>query len=410
VTESLGIRLRVTPGFAEAARFAGAVELGLRRNPKRAQLLVSRVLGKHVPVPVGEVLAAGAQLGASVRAACAGLTPIVIGFAETATALGHQVASVCGPEGTQAPYLHTTRRPWPAGAQVLRFSEEHSHAVDQSLAVLHDADAGPGRPLVLVDDELTTGKTAVNAILALHERWPRETYVLASLIDCRAEDRRAEVAAAVRAIGARVLSVSLLHGSVELPGDVLARAGELIESLPAPGPGRRRAGAAVTRIDVALPPGLTATAARRWRQDQQGAARAVMAQAAASLPVSGDRRTLVLGDEELMYLPQLLAAALGPDVHTSTITRTPAVACDVPGYPLRTVLSFASTEDGRRPVHAYNVGASTAAQPGNAPGFDHVVLVTDAPDDSLLAPVVAELSLAAASSVHVVTVRPDAAH
>ena len=107
------------------------------------------------------------------RAACGGQTPVVVGFAETATGLGHGVASVSAADGGPAPYLHTTRRPAPAGARVVRFCEEHSHAVDQSLALLDDADLRGGRPLVLVDDELTTGKTAVNAIRVIQASWPR---------------------------------------------------------------------------------------------------------------------------------------------------------------------------------------------------------------------------------------------
>ena len=58
VTSELGIAVRLTPSDPRAAMFAGTLEVGLRQNPKRAQLLVSRLLGKHIPVPVGDVLAA----------------------------------------------------------------------------------------------------------------------------------------------------------------------------------------------------------------------------------------------------------------------------------------------------------------------------------------------------------------
>src|SRR5215472_8854071 len=104
-----------------------------------------------------------------------------------------------------------------------------------------------------------------------------------------------------------------------------------------------------------------------WRPAQEEAARRSMAELAGSLPVAPDQRTLVRGDEELMYLPQLAARALGGQVRTSTTTRTPAASIDEAGYPLRTVLSFGSTEDGRRPVFAYNVAASARADRGNTP-------------------------------------------
>ncbi|MGN6679144.1 MAG: TRSP domain-containing protein, partial [Streptosporangiaceae bacterium] len=118
--------------------------------------------------------------------------------------------------------------------------------------------------------------------------------------------------------------------------------------------------------------------------------------------------TLVLGDEELMYLPQLLAAALGDDVRTSTTTRTPAVVIDQPGYPLRTVLSYGSTEQARRPAYAYNVAPSCHPEHGNAPGFDHIVLVTDAPRGPRTSDLVDKLATSARRSVHVITLRQGA--
>lgn len=404
VGERLGVRATVTATHPSLAPFAGAIEIGLRHNPNRAQLIVSRVLGKHIPVPVADVLCAARSLGELVRGACGGDTPVVIGFAETATGLGHGVASVSAADGGPAPYLHTTRRPVPPGARTVTFREEHSHATDHALAPLDDAALRGGSPLILVDDELSTGNTALNAIRVLQVAWPRRRYVLASLLDSRSAEQRAAAAEEVRALGADLVSVALLDGHLRLPADILERAERLRRRLPG---AQRQAGVPVpvTSLDVTLPAGMSATAPGGWDRAREQACRQEMSRVAGLLPLAGNSRTLVLGDEEFMYLPQLLAAALGDQVRTSATTRSPAVVVDAPGYPLRTVLAFPSTEDGRRAAYAYNVAPSARDEPGNAPGFDDIVLCTDARESAHAAQLIVQLACSARSSVRVLTVR-----
>ena len=82
--------------------------LALRRNPKRAHLLVSRVLGKHVPERPGTVRGVGLRLGRDVRTLLGDALAdraVVLGYAETATGLGHCVADGIG----GVTYLHSTR-------------------------------------------------------------------------------------------------------------------------------------------------------------------------------------------------------------------------------------------------------------------------------------------------------------
>jgi hypothetical protein len=208
----------------------------------------------------------------------------------------------------------------------------------------------------------------------------------------------------VRALGADVISVSLLDGLVGVPDGAAAAVRDFVGKLPEPQAAPRPAMTAPVRWHaIALPAGVPAIAIHGWGAEQELAAVEAMRTAAGSLAVPRDARTLVLGDEELMYLPQLLARGLGGQVRTSTTTRTPAVAIDRPGYPLRTALSFASTQDGRRPVFAYNVAGSAHAEPGNAPGFDHIVLVTDAPRGRRTSGLVGALSVCARTGVHVVS-------
>ncbi|WP_188782205.1 phosphoribosyltransferase domain-containing protein, partial [Sinomonas atrocyanea] len=64
VRDRLGIILTTAPG--SLLPVDALVGLAVRRNPKRAQLLVSRVLAKHVPTPPAVALGAARLLGAAV--------------------------------------------------------------------------------------------------------------------------------------------------------------------------------------------------------------------------------------------------------------------------------------------------------------------------------------------------------
>jgi adenine/guanine phosphoribosyltransferase-like PRPP-binding protein len=384
----------------------GVASLALRRNPRRAHLLVSSLLGKHIPVAARDVLGAADALGALVAAVLT-QRPMVVGFAETATALGHGVARALSARGLITTYAHTTRRVLPAGLAALRFDEEHSHAVGQLLAVADPAlIEGPQTPVVLVDDELSTGRTAVNAIRVLQQRWPRRSYVLASLLDVRSTEQRLWTAAQVRDLGADLVDVSLFQGEVQLPTDLLVRAADLVSSRPAPPAVRRRPPAALREWELTLPSSTPLTGAHGWDVGAEAGLQAAVELAAATLRPLLEGARLCLGDEEFMYTAQLLAAELGGDVATSATTRSPVLVVDEPGYPVRTALRFPACEDSLRVAFAYNVTASSNRDRGPAPGFDAIVLVLDRPPaPHARAGLIAQLAEAADVGLDVVVVR-----
>jgi hypothetical protein len=70
---------------------------------------------------------------------------VVLGYAETATALGHCVA-----DALRAPFcLHSTRRAVPGSSRSEGFEEEHSHATSHLLLPEEPAALLNGLPLVL---------------------------------------------------------------------------------------------------------------------------------------------------------------------------------------------------------------------------------------------------------------------
>ncbi|MFB9555011.1 phosphoribosyltransferase [Streptomyces roseoviridis] len=221
VAERLGVELI---GDEE---LPGLLGLALRRNPKRAHLLVSNVLGKHVPQRPSVVRDAGHGLGVRVRELLGdeeAARAVVLGYAETATGLGHSVADGLA----LAPYLHSTRRPVPGLAPAGGFEESHSHATSH-LLLPEDPKllAGDG-PLVLVDDEFSTGNTVLNTIRDLHGRHPRERYVVVALVDMRGPADRDRLTAFAAELGARVDLITLASGTVGLPPGVLEKGQELV--------------------------------------------------------------------------------------------------------------------------------------------------------------------------------------
>ncbi|MER6917425.1 phosphoribosyltransferase [Streptomyces sp. NPDC000594] len=385
VAERLGVRLEGDE------RLPDLLGLALRRNPKRAHLLVSSVLGKHVPQSPAVVHAAGYGLGERVRALLGeaeAARSVVVGYAETATGLGHSVADGLA----LAPYLHSTRRPVAGVARAGGFEEEHSHATSH---LLLPQDPGlltrPG-PLVLVDDEFSTGKTVLNTLAELHRSRPRERYVVVALVDMRGPADRDRLAAFAREIGARIDLVALATGRTVLPEGVLTAGAELVTRYTpaptAPADGDGVAGPA-ERVDLGWPAGLPDGGRHGFlpghRARLETALPAMAARIEAALgtpPAPGPRRILVLGCEELMYAPLRLATALeeraapGTEVRYSTTTRSPVLAVDDPGYAIRTRIVFPAHDDpadGPGDRFAYNVAGG---------GFDAVVAVVDSAADT----------------------------
>ncbi|MYS25105.1 Phosphoribosyl transferase, partial [Streptomyces sp. DvalAA-14] len=201
--------------------------LALRRNPKRAHLLVSQVLGKHVPQRPDTVYGHAYRLGERVRDLLGpqeAARAVVLGYAETATGLGHAVADGLG----AAPYLHSTRREVPGVAPAGGFEEEHSHATGHFLLPADPALlSGPG-PLVLVDDEFSTGLTIRNTIRDLHSRHPRARYVVVALTDLRSPADRTALITFATTLSTRIDILALATGTVTLPPGILTRAQSLI--------------------------------------------------------------------------------------------------------------------------------------------------------------------------------------
>lgn len=154
-----------------------------RENPRRAFLVVSKVLGRHVPVAPSIMRQSFRDLAALVPDLPGPV--IVIGLAETAICLGQSVhEELCRRWGRDDVLtLHSTRQQVDASL-LARFDEPHSHASSHLIYQPANPRFAEARSVVMVDDEISSGTTLVNLATSLARVLPRlERIVTVALTD-----------------------------------------------------------------------------------------------------------------------------------------------------------------------------------------------------------------------------------
>lgn len=316
------------------------------RNAKRAYLLVNPLQAKHMPVSPTEALTMMQTLGAGLRQEFPGAR-LVLGFAETATALGAAVASRLGPD---CAFLTTTREAG-EGPGWVRFLEEHSHAAEQKLwggdldALLQETDT-----VLFVDDEISTGKTLRNMVAQLTRRWPalgEKTLVAASLLNRVTPEQKKALADAgitCRCLvrlpqedhTAQVADWTVTEAPPAVPQNLSFRQ----ETLPGEGLLDPRKTLRIGAYDGSC----------------QAVAEAMLSRALGPVETLG--KTLVLGTEECMYPALRLGERLerlGAEVCCHATTRSPIGLCDAPGYPIRSGWKLPSFYEEERTTYVYNL-------------------------------------------------------
>ncbi|MFC3692166.1 phosphoribosyltransferase domain-containing protein [Chenggangzhangella methanolivorans] len=321
-----------------------------RRNPKRGFLFVSRVLGRHIPVAPSAMQSSYDALAR--QCVMTGNKPIlVIGMAETAVGLGagvHRELVRRNPDRTVV-YLTTTRHRLDAPL-LATFEEEHSHATTHLIHEPADpeimAAVREARSLVLVDDEMSTGKTFINLVAALRTSGiTAEDVSLVTLTDW--SDGKA-----VAAIGRGCRSVSLLSGRYSWTPDAKAPAIEM--------PHVDVTGAGAARIDPA----------KDWGRLGVLSHRDVPSEFARCRP---GERILVLGTGEHVWRPFLLAEALeknGAHVRYSSVTRSPIAV----GHAIGSALAFSDN---------YGLGIANFAYNVDPALYDRIILCVETTADTI---------------------------
>lgn len=361
-----------------------------RDNAKRKFLFVSKVLGKHIPMHpmvlriIGGILARtwlydieniytsdieelissllslteetnpqkDTMLTTKEIADIASLldTPLklkektlFIGFAETATGIAQAVFSCFSNAG----YIHTTREELEGLSPAFIFKEEHSHAVEHMLfpknsSFLHEYDR-----IVLIDDELTTGKTAINLINKL----PGANFGIITVLDWR-NPLQFEQLNLLR--NKSLIVSSLVKGTLnevtELPSHSIDNIVEFKNSNNTLYDELYISDALKIENAISLNGrfGITST-----EQLQINSHISQVAKLLLKRRVSGN--LLCLGTEEFIYIPGAISAQLGQRVYFHSTTRSPIFSNAGDNYCIKNKLCFHSPYDHNRKNFVYNL-------------------------------------------------------
>jgi hypothetical protein len=227
VTESRSsIVVQLPTGTATVEQTGGAwpveqlLGVAARRGARRPFLLVSKVLGKHLPVTPTGMAASHEALAAQLSIDLPG--PVLfVGMGETATGLGWGIYEAWSERASRGDrlYVHSTRY-LASGLRTIAFEEAHSHAPGQAVCVPRDPALASAfraaRTLVVVDDELTSGKTAAALASALRaEGLPLERTVAIALVGAYPDEATREGGAL---FGWTVASLARIHVHFEFSG------------------------------------------------------------------------------------------------------------------------------------------------------------------------------------------------
>lgn len=350
-------RMEVT---VEQSAFAPEELFGFaeRRNPKRAFLFVSKILGRHVPARPAVMSASYDTLAKMIPSDLPGPV-LVIGMAETAVGLGAGVHRAYRQLRNDALFLPTTRHP--LGTPVFtQFEEEHSHASRHLVHMPATAEMQAmllgARSLVLVDDEASTGKTFANLYRALISAGLGS---VERVVTCVLTDWSGGTAAAQ--IGESASSISLLSGRYQFEEDMNA---------PLP--------------DM---PNVATVAEGEWAisRDQEWGrlgATSHLSNFGQSVSARPGQRILVVGTSEFVWPPFLLAERLahqGADVWFSSTSRSPIAI----GHEIKAACSFPDNYGLGIPNFLYNVDPKA---------YDRILICVETPKASVPAELLEHLS------------------
>ncbi len=365
------------------------LDFAQRINPKRAFLFVSKVLGRHIPVSPRIMRSAFTDLSNLIPSDLP--KPIlVIGMAETAVGLSAGVHQALQTRYPNALLLNSTRHAQHnddnTETLLTTFSEDHSHAsqhlIYQSADTVTQAQLLASKTLIMVDDEASTGNTCVNVVTALRNAGldQLQQVHLTTLVDWSLNQNQSH-ANADDTIATRLSNIEF-HRHHLLSGAWQWTDAPNPEPITMPSVDTTEAGsyALGDTGNWGRFPTLDSTDGFAFYLTKFQAAFNLFNQQAQSEKASFEKeqlpqRILVLGSNEFVWLPFLLAEWLETQTQNATVkfsalTRSPIAL----GGAITTMLSFSDNYGLGMTNFAYNVEPSD---------WDLIVLCVETSADSV---------------------------
>ncbi|WP_010293461.1 phosphoribosyltransferase domain-containing protein [Clostridium senegalense] len=332
------------------------ISIGNRiNNSKRNFLFISKVLGKHIEVKPDVCKAIGFLLASTIYGRNDGTNILInylkspnsfekqvkeamkltyrtkenvaiLGFAETATGLGMAVAAAI----ENSYYITTTREEFKDKKSLLNFEEEHSHATTHKCFPEKSYKLKEADRIILVDDEITTGKSMINIIRELKRTTNVRKYTILSVLDLRNLEYRNLLENFIKENNIEIEVKALISADIKIENKEIFYDSEenlLDEKV------------SINNLKVLTRTGehlkFTGKFGMDFNEIQKSEEECIKAACRVEELLEKNEKILVLGHGENIYIPSRIASYIKGDVYFKSTTRSPIYCNDKKGYPIK---------------------------------------------------------------------------
>lgn len=273
-----------------------------RENPKRHFILVNKLIGRYTPTSPRIMRETYNQLAEKIGY---GPSSYVVSFAEAATGLGAGIAdSLARYQEAEVYFQHTTRHKL---EEDLWFTvdEEHSHAINHMFYKPQKSlfnSIVKSKRLVIVDDEITTGRTIKVLLLKILQYLPDvEEIIITSVVNLMGEKNQ----------------LNDLNVNIPIRYVTILKADISLEKAP--------------NFNPQLPVKVNSKLTETFSENDIGRCGILMPYSGNIKYINASQSTVVIADGEHQYIPFLLAEELekkGTEVVFQSINRSPILLCE----------------------------------------------------------------------------------